>query len=491
MSSSNNHTYSLVVKKSCPTCELIQPAIQQLAQQLNLQVVVQDDPDFLESLGTLDKIDDSTLEYSFHNKIEIVPTLIRWDDQRESGRIVGWDRQQWREFSGITDLGEELIPFKPGCGSMTEDPGMAEVLAARFAADALTARRVDLADAEDAMEACYERGWTDGLPVVPPTAVRVLRMLAGSDRAASEIIGRVPPDNVECSVEKVAINAVLAGCKPDYFPTVLAVVEAALKDEFCMHGLLCTTYFSSPVVIVNGPVVKRIGMNSGGNALGQRGLGQCPGFSQHLGQEILVVRCHIGPAQPGIDIRMPRFRPVMHQHHRHAALCGQGAHSAIRLQSPDVIDDMRPGVKRRFTRTGVVGGITIIDDNGHHPVEIAAVLKAARQACEGRVIAVHQPHRYSRLHSLFDDFCACFNEADVVAIAEVYAAGEDPIPGATRDDLVAGLIRHGHRHARAISTEDDLVALVSEQAQEGDMVVCLGAGTISAWANNLPKRLGE
>ncbi len=294
MSSNSNHTYSLVVKKSCPTCELIQPAIQQLAQQLNLQVVVQDDPDFLGSLGTLDKLDDSTLEYSFHNKIEIVPTLIRWDDQRESGRIVGWDRQQWREFSGIADLGEELIPFKPGCGSMTEDPGMAEVLAARFAADALAARRVDLADAEDAMEACYERGWTDGLPVVPPTPVRVLRMLAASDRAASEIIGRVPPDNVECSVEKVAINAVLAGCKPDYFPTVLTVVEAALKDEFCMHGLLCTTYFSSPVVIVNGPVVKRIGMNSGGNALGQGNRANAT-----IGRALQLLIRNVGGGKPG------------------------------------------------------------------------------------------------------------------------------------------------------------------------------------------------
>ena len=147
------------------------------------------------------------------------------------------------------------------------------------------------------------------------------------------------------------------------------------------------------------------------------------------------------------------------------------------------------GVNRRFTRVGEVNGVTIIDDYGHHPVEIAAVLKAARQATEGRVIAVPQPHRYSRLHSLFDDFCACFNEADVVAIAEVYAAGEAPIEGATRDDLVAGLIRHGHRHARAILNEDDLERLVREQARPGDMVVCLGAGTISAWANNLPARL--
>ncbi|MFC3615534.1 UDP-N-acetylmuramate--L-alanine ligase [Lutimaribacter marinistellae] len=147
------------------------------------------------------------------------------------------------------------------------------------------------------------------------------------------------------------------------------------------------------------------------------------------------------------------------------------------------------GVNRRFTKVGEAGGVTVIDDYGHHPVEIAAVLKAARQASEGRVIAVHQPHRYSRLSHLFDDFCTCFNEADVVAITEVYAAGEDPMPGASRDDLVAGLIRHGHRHARAILDEDDLVRLVREQSGPGDMVVCLGAGTISAWANALPERL--
>ncbi|MEM6727076.1 MAG: UDP-N-acetylmuramate--L-alanine ligase, partial [Pseudomonadota bacterium] len=147
------------------------------------------------------------------------------------------------------------------------------------------------------------------------------------------------------------------------------------------------------------------------------------------------------------------------------------------------------GVNRRFTKVGEVGGVTIIDDYGHHPVEIAAVLKAARQASEGRIIAVHQPHRYTRLASLFEDFCSCFNDADVVAIAEVFAAGEAPIDGADRDSLVSGLIAHGHRHARGLESEEDLIRLVREQAREGDMVVCLGAGTISAWANNLPGHL--
>ena len=147
------------------------------------------------------------------------------------------------------------------------------------------------------------------------------------------------------------------------------------------------------------------------------------------------------------------------------------------------------GVNRRFTRVGEVDGVTIIDDYAHHPVEIAAALKAARQATEGRVIAIHQPHRYTRLHDLFDDFCACFNDCDVAAIAEVFAAGDAPIEGASRDDLVAGLIRHGHRHARSIDGEADLVRLVHEQAVAGDMVVCLGAGSISAWANGLPAAL--
>ena len=149
------------------------------------------------------------------------------------------------------------------------------------------------------------------------------------------------------------------------------------------------------------------------------------------------------------------------------------------------------GVNRRFTRVGEVDGVTIIDDYGHHPVEIAAVLRAARQACEGRVIAVHQPHRYSRLSSLFEEFCGAFHEADVAAIAEVYAAGEDPVPGAEREDLVAGLVRHGHRDARAVAGPEGLEALVREVARPGDMVVCLGAGTISGWTRALPERLAR
>ncbi|MFZ5790717.1 MAG: UDP-N-acetylmuramate--L-alanine ligase [Pseudomonadota bacterium] len=147
------------------------------------------------------------------------------------------------------------------------------------------------------------------------------------------------------------------------------------------------------------------------------------------------------------------------------------------------------GVKRRFTRTGEAGGITVIDDYGHHPVEIAAVLRAARSATQGRVIAVVQPHRYTRLKNLFEEFCTCFNDADQVIVADVYAAGEAPIEGASRDALVEGLRTHGHRHATALPGPEALPALVHELARPGDLVVCLGAGNITYWANALPEQL--
>jgi len=147
------------------------------------------------------------------------------------------------------------------------------------------------------------------------------------------------------------------------------------------------------------------------------------------------------------------------------------------------------GVKRRFTTTGVAGGVRVIDDYGHHPVEIAAVLRAARQVTSGRVLAVVQPHRYTRLQALFDDFCAAFNDADQVIVADVYAAGEPPIDGVDRDALVEGLRRWGHRSVAPLDGPDDLARLVGESAREGDIVVLLGAGDITNWAYQLPAEL--
>ena len=135
------------------------------------------------------------------------------------------------------------------------------------------------------------------------------------------------------------------------------------------------------------------------------------------------------------------------------------------------------------------GDVTIIDDYGHHPVEIRTVLQTARTATGGRVIAVVQPHRYSRLSSLFDEFSTCFNDADVVMVAPVYAAGETAIPGADRDSLVKALVAHGHRDARSIEGADDLAPAVRDVARPGDLVVCLGAGNITQWAGALPAAL--
>jgi UDP-N-acetylmuramate--alanine ligase len=147
------------------------------------------------------------------------------------------------------------------------------------------------------------------------------------------------------------------------------------------------------------------------------------------------------------------------------------------------------GVKRRFTTTGVSHGVRVIDDYGHHPVEIASVLKAARAVTAGKVIAVVQPHRFTRLRDLFAEFCACFNDADEVIVADVYTAGEPPIEGVNRDALVEGIRRYGHRNALALPSLVDLPGLIARDAKAGDVVVLLGAGDITSWAYALPGQL--
>jgi UDP-N-acetylmuramate--alanine ligase len=176
---------------------------------------------------------------------------------------------------------------------------------------------------------------------------------------------------------------------------------------------------------------------------------------------------------------------------RHNALNATAA-IAVALElgiGDDVIRDALAsfgGVRRRFTRTGMWNGVTVIDDYGHHPVEIAAVLKAARESTKDQVIAVVQPHRYTRLAALFEQFCTCFNDADAVIVAQVYAAGEAPIAGVDRDALVQGLRTHGHRRVVALDSPEKLAPLVAGMAQAGDYVVCLGAGSITQWAYALP-----
>jgi UDP-N-acetylmuramate--alanine ligase len=204
-----------------------------------------------------------------------------------------------------------------------------------------------------------------------------------------------------------------------------------------------------------------------------------------------------GPAAPRMRTLADITLPMVGRHNVQNALaaigiaCEMGIRESVLRRALETFS----GVKRRFTRVGAVGGITVIDDYGHHPVEIAAVLAAARTATDRKVIAVVQPHRYTRLRDLFEEFCTCFNDADAVIVADVYPAGEAPVEGVNRDALVEGLRAHGHRRVVPLAGPDSLADAVAGLAGEGDLVVCLGAGSITGWAAALPaelaKRLGN
>jgi hypothetical protein len=281
-----------IVKRDCPTCRLVAPVLAALADaDMPLTVYSQDDPTFPDAVKV---VDDTELSLSFALELETVPTLLRVDDGEIVARTEGWLRPEWEALTGRAPLGRDLPGYRPGCGSRTLDPDIAAARDAATGAATLQSQRVALGEQEDDVEAAFERGWTDGLPVVPPTPERVARMLTGTRRDPGDIVAVVPPDLVEGTVEKVAINAVMAGCKPEYLPVVLAAVEAACTDEFNMHGLLATTYFSSPLVIVNGPIARAIGMNSGMNALGQGNRANAT-----IGRALQLVVRNVGGGRPG------------------------------------------------------------------------------------------------------------------------------------------------------------------------------------------------
>ena len=283
--------FIIVVKEDCPTCKVMEGVLGRIANTLAAEIISQDNPAFPQGVAVTD---DRELERSWHLRIEIVPTLIRLEAGKEVARTEGWVRGEWEQLTGTPIEAGELPDFRPGCGSRTRDPGMPDELAVKFGGDSLKARRLSIGEDEDEMEACFDRGWSDGLPVVPPTELRVVRMLSGTRREPGEVIGDIPPDYAPCTVEKVAINAVMAGCKPEYLPVVIAAVEAVLMDEFCMHGLLATTYFSGPMIIVNGPIARAIGMNARGNALGQGNRANAT-----IGRALQLVIRNVGGGKPG------------------------------------------------------------------------------------------------------------------------------------------------------------------------------------------------
>ena len=282
----------IVAKRECHTCVMVEPVMRALDRAGPLTVFTQDDPAFPSGVKTV--VDDLSLEQSFHLKVETVPTLIRYQGGREVERTIGWDRAEWLRVAGDAAKGDGLPAWQPGCGSKSVEPGVQEALIARYGETGLKARQVAVGNWDDPWEACFERGWSDGLPVVPPTDERILRMLGGTERKPDEIVGLIPPNLSPCTVEKVAINAVMAGCKPEYMPVVLGVLEAALDPLFTMHGLLCTTHFSGPLVIINGPIARTIGMNSGVNALGQGNRANAT-----IGRALQLIVRNVGGGLPG------------------------------------------------------------------------------------------------------------------------------------------------------------------------------------------------
>ena len=281
-----------IVKRECATCVMVDPLFTNIAASgTPLTVYTQDDPTFPASVSA---IHDADLSVSWHYDIETVPTLLRIENGEEVDRTFGWSKDAWQKFTGISDLGTELPVMRPGCGSLSVDPNLEDELRVRFTSSTLHSRHVELASAEDEFESMFTRGWTDGLPVIPPTPERVLRMLTGTTRSPQDVVAIAPPNLVELTVEKIAINAVMAGALPEYLPWIITALEAVCNDEFNMHGVLATTMPVGPVIICNGPGTKAIGMNSGVNVFGQGNRANLT-----IGRAVQLTIRNVGGGKPG------------------------------------------------------------------------------------------------------------------------------------------------------------------------------------------------
>ena len=304
-------------KHDCATCDLTAPLIERLHQALGphgLRLAgVSQDPaadtaGFVNRHGlSFDVALDADLTVSADYGFDAVPALVlAGEARRVRYSFEGFAKQDLMalirhaaEACGVAApeivRDEDGLPdHRPGCGSKVHDPDVARRLAVRRGAATLGARRVRIPVDDDPFEFMASQGLGDGLPVVPPTEDRVLRMLEGTSRAASDVVAHVPPNLAPATVEKVAINAVMAGCRPEYLPVVIAAAEAACTDAFNLHGVLATTYFATPVIVVNGPIRQRIGLNCGGNVFGQ-------GFRANatIGRALQLLVRNVGGGRPG------------------------------------------------------------------------------------------------------------------------------------------------------------------------------------------------
>lgn len=309
------------VKNDCPTCQVVMPVLEALHSAMG------DEVDFLVAGQTADGnaalveafqpsfpiLDDSSLKVSFAYDIDTVPTLFLADGEgRLSRSLVGFVREEWQALadelpggSGANFDWSELPEWRPGCGSLSVDPVIADRLRAESENSPLRARKIEIASADDEFEFMFDQGFSDGLPLVPPTPERVLRMLSGTHRDPQDIIGVMPPNMGDVSIEKLAINAVMAGCRPEYMPVIIAAVEAVLTEQYNIHGVMATTMGASPVLVVNGPIRERIGMNMKLGALGQGNRANAT-----IGRALRLAIRNVGGARPGGTERSTLGNPM-------------------------------------------------------------------------------------------------------------------------------------------------------------------------------------
>ena len=319
---SGKHALICFIKADCPTCQVVAPLLQHLQNtstaDLDLYCIDQTQTPaqgFNQTHADLERLDDRSLHTAFAFDIDTVPTLFYADGSgTQLKTLVGFERQEWQtlleELHGNALLESnpnwsEYPEWRPGCGSLSVDPLHYDRLRAEADNSPIRARRIEVAEQDDEFEFLFDQGFTDGLPVVPPTPERVLRMLGGTRRDPQEVLALMPPNMAPATVEKVAINAVMAGCKPEYLPVVIAAVEAVCTDEFNIHGVTATTMGASPVMIVNGPIRHQIGMNMGLSALGQGNRANAT-----IGRAVRLAVRNIGGAKPGGTERQTLGTPM-------------------------------------------------------------------------------------------------------------------------------------------------------------------------------------
>ena len=309
---SDKYTLLVFMKEDCPTCHLSMPLVENAFQifgsKINVLAIGQEDKGNKALIKQYDLsvpvLDDSALSTSFSYDLDTVPTVILADKSgEEMRRFVGFGRDDWRAlYAHLAELSTILPPeinwddypeSRPGCGSLSVEPGIAEKLEAESSGSPLRARPMEIGSGDDIHEFFYDQGLTDGLPVIPPTAERVLKMLSGISRNAQEIVITAPPNLTPVTVEKVAINAVMAGCRPEYMPVVISMLEACVSDEFNAHGVWATTMGASPGLVLNGPIRHEVKMNMKLGALGQGHRANAT-----IGRAVRLVMRNLGGAKP-------------------------------------------------------------------------------------------------------------------------------------------------------------------------------------------------